>query len=754
MLPPVAALSDAFLGSFSQSNHTPLDPRVQIGASLHTAPAQATATTAQFAGDRLSIMSLSGQLQLAQGLSVVAETLGTILKVERHDGETLSDYAERLGEVMSGLSPSERISLQKALNQFMKGVTLRMLTEILKNPVGPEATRLALQLETDAYLVREPLAKKVVTSYRQNGGLDLPLPPQPKPAILLETGKYQAPQYDRNLLSASVVLPERIAADAAMSKLSRGGADPSMAYTPDDGEPYALSEGHSLEHSADEVQGQRAVKADSTSAAMRPASSNQPAPANRAMVQGLADTVAFSSLQALEGPLQTDPGSNTLAFTSSRTTEAPESHAARSDTPELDGGHKQDTAAPRSQQTVGLSQDRSPLSLAVASTLLGRSNTAQTQAAATAQTIDEYALASEDQLPVEADHSPATSVNRPTAAAVLRNTMAVAHAVTETRQPAGRVDARTSWQVGTPADAGFTDAATALGRSTPEDMTYDGPALARMSLIADADASVEAHTRPSPAATTSQGNTIVASRKVDAALIETLMEEVGSGENWLAGIYTEESQDTWLAATSSVIAAGEAPEQAASSLPGKPMPALMTSTLQAEPTAAAFPETLASQEETLAGTARTTLPEADTAQETTAHNPASSSRTAEATAAAQATIAAQAALVPKVVVREAIVPVFVPYPPQAGFEEEEQHLIEAVDVVDEDGSRKRGRRQQGSDAQDGDGADTAGEQTASSIADHGQDMTTDVRWHDAGDLQHLATDRNDAEAYYQRMAAW
>lgn len=718
MLPPVAALSDAFLGSFTQSNHTPLDPRVQIGATLQAVPAQAAAAPAQFAGDRLSIMSLSGQLQLAQGLSVVAETLGTILKVERHDGETLADYAERLGEVMSGLSPSERIALQKALNQLMKGVTLRMLTEILKNPVGPEATRLALQLETDAYLVREPLAKKVVTSYRQNGGTDLPLAPLPKPAIRLEAGTYPAAQAGRLALQSGVAPNAGIPlAPSGIAAVTAGRIDETAGR---------IDEVDSLFLLAEEPEW----------------------PTGGRLPPQLANNVSAAPM--VDAP--------SLPAALRRT---PAAAAAVMSYPEMDGYEAQDPVPATARAQVSAARPFRP-GTAEATTSAPIEKTYipdQVSASRSLPASPPHAHLGAD-LPDELDPRAASDA-RSSAGPVMR-TVAVAGSMSES--PDLQAESTGSSALAAAAidrSPGTALAAGLLDSAASDDVTYDGPALARMGLpavddevaqsVADHDGTVA--TRPAQTPPTETTVATPKASRLQPALVQALVEEVGVSGNWLAGIYAEESQDAWLAATASVIAAGEAPQQAAVSTPGKPMPALLDINTLAKASSDAVANSSTIANESIVEAARATAhSDAEPDADHPALPPATTGRTAEAAAAAQASAAAQAAPIHKAVAREAIVPIFVPYPPQSAYEDEERHLIEAVEAVDADGSRNRqgGRRQQGDEGEaEGQLADQWSTDT-----DLDGDPVMDAEAEGALQMHAASAGHNDAEAFYQRMADW
>ncbi|TDK35598.1 hypothetical protein E2F50_15345 [Rhizobium deserti] len=127
-------------------------------------------------GGRREAMSLSGQLQLAQGASVFAETIGQLLKMPRGENESLAAYAVRITEAVKALSPGEKLALQRLLNQVVNGLTLRLLGEVLKNPSGPGAARLALHMEMTQLSDHDLPAEAAVTSYRQTAGM------QPVPA--------------------------------------------------------------------------------------------------------------------------------------------------------------------------------------------------------------------------------------------------------------------------------------------------------------------------------------------------------------------------------------------------------------------------------------------------------------------------------------------------------------------------------------------------------------------------------------------
>ncbi|MBD8652252.1 hypothetical protein IFT66_14280 [Rhizobium sp. CFBP 13726] len=120
------------------------------------------------AGGRLNLLSLSGQLQLAYGSSIFAETIGQLLQIPRNDGELLADYAERLTVAVQSMSAVDVAALEKTLSQLVKGLSVPLLAEILKNPGGLDAARLILSLEAALVSDSDTVENAAVTSYRQN----------------------------------------------------------------------------------------------------------------------------------------------------------------------------------------------------------------------------------------------------------------------------------------------------------------------------------------------------------------------------------------------------------------------------------------------------------------------------------------------------------------------------------------------------------------------------------------------------------
>lgn len=171
MLTPLVAVSNTDVSFHGQQARNMQNLQEQAGTPARQ-PESVGATAS--VSPRINILSLTGQLQYAQSISVLAETLGNIVNMPRRPGESPEDHIERLIERIRALPPAERRVVEAQLNLLVQGATLKALAEALKNPSGPEAARLAVMLEISRYKERDLVARAVVTSYRQNSGSDLP----------------------------------------------------------------------------------------------------------------------------------------------------------------------------------------------------------------------------------------------------------------------------------------------------------------------------------------------------------------------------------------------------------------------------------------------------------------------------------------------------------------------------------------------------------------------------------------------------
>ncbi|HEV7434779.1 MAG TPA: hypothetical protein VGO22_07915 [Pseudorhizobium sp.] len=170
MLPPISAALSASVDY--QTAGRPIQ-RSPVSAASGQPTAAMPMPANLLNGGRIDVLSLFSQLNIAQGLSVFAETVGSYLKISRREGESLIDYAHRLAEAVKSLSASQRMMLEQTLAQLVRGMTLRTLNEVLSNPLGPEAARVSVYLEAEQLMERDPVARAVVSSYRSDGGADI-----------------------------------------------------------------------------------------------------------------------------------------------------------------------------------------------------------------------------------------------------------------------------------------------------------------------------------------------------------------------------------------------------------------------------------------------------------------------------------------------------------------------------------------------------------------------------------------------------
>lgn len=173
MLPPVGATS-----LFVDMPVSVPQPEAVRAPLLQAANDQEGAVMPVSAG-RLGAMSLSGQLQLARGFSIVAETIGAFLQLPRGENESLDDYAQRIVTTVQALNPADQARLEASLSKLLRGIDLRFLAEVLQYPSGPDAARLAASLELSHVQGKDLAAGAAVTSYQQNGSTAPPPPSAP-----------------------------------------------------------------------------------------------------------------------------------------------------------------------------------------------------------------------------------------------------------------------------------------------------------------------------------------------------------------------------------------------------------------------------------------------------------------------------------------------------------------------------------------------------------------------------------------------
>ncbi|MFK3777800.1 hypothetical protein [Agrobacterium sp. NPDC089420] len=165
MLPPVPKIpaTDAALATAM-----PPTQRGQVKEVVPPQPNNPVSDNSSRLFARAAIASLASELQLSRSTAVLAEALGKLMNLPRRDGEAIAPYVTRLTEVLRALPAPQRLALEQQVGKALQGLTLSMLAEILKQPTGPDAARLALLIELSRYKGTDLAAKAVVSSYQQN----------------------------------------------------------------------------------------------------------------------------------------------------------------------------------------------------------------------------------------------------------------------------------------------------------------------------------------------------------------------------------------------------------------------------------------------------------------------------------------------------------------------------------------------------------------------------------------------------------
>ncbi|KQW32121.1 hypothetical protein ASE36_07990 [Rhizobium sp. Root274] len=195
MLGPVSAQTNLYQPI--SENRTVAESRNpdRVAAQVTEEPYSTSAATA-IAGN-LNIMLLSAPERMSQNLVILTEVLASVLKMKQEPNEPLTAFAARLIDAIATLAPAEQQKLRALLSEAFAGLQLRTLLQALRNPQGPEAATLAIYLELYRQKERDPGARAIISSYRQNGDLTR-APPlaesantvrTPRPSASLPTGQ-------------------------------------------------------------------------------------------------------------------------------------------------------------------------------------------------------------------------------------------------------------------------------------------------------------------------------------------------------------------------------------------------------------------------------------------------------------------------------------------------------------------------------------------------------------------------------------
>ncbi|CDN94010.1 hypothetical protein [Agrobacterium tumefaciens] len=176
MLPPVPKIPAADAAYGASATPTPRGQQKEVAQpqASNAAPGNGSSLFA-----RAAIASLASEFQLSRSTAILAETLGKLMNLPRQDGEAIQAYVVRLTDAIRALPAPQRLALEQQVAKVLQGLSLSMLAEILKQPTGPDAARLALLIELSRYKGMDLAAKAVVSSYQQNNSAN-PTPAQPQ----------------------------------------------------------------------------------------------------------------------------------------------------------------------------------------------------------------------------------------------------------------------------------------------------------------------------------------------------------------------------------------------------------------------------------------------------------------------------------------------------------------------------------------------------------------------------------------------
>lgn len=132
---------------------------------------------------KLNILLLAVRARMVEALLDVLNATGDAISQPRDDDEPDLAFAARLADAIQKMPAAKIEAVERQLAAQGHAIPLRLLAEALRNPAGPEATRIAAYLETIGYKDRDLATRAVVRSYGQNDGS--PQRPDQRPEISL-----------------------------------------------------------------------------------------------------------------------------------------------------------------------------------------------------------------------------------------------------------------------------------------------------------------------------------------------------------------------------------------------------------------------------------------------------------------------------------------------------------------------------------------------------------------------------------------
>jgi len=142
MLPPVSAVT---AGEFSSQTAGQKQDAVSSPVNQPNVPQAISDTSPN--PPVVAARAVSGEAELHRTGTVLTEVLGSLLGMERLEGEDAEAYVNHLTSALQSLPLAQKAALEQQLGKLLKGMTIALMLDILKNNAGPNAARLAVMLE-------------------------------------------------------------------------------------------------------------------------------------------------------------------------------------------------------------------------------------------------------------------------------------------------------------------------------------------------------------------------------------------------------------------------------------------------------------------------------------------------------------------------------------------------------------------------------------------------------------------------------
>nr|WP_210276707.1 hypothetical protein [Rhizobium sp. BK275] len=123
---------------------------------------------------KLNILLIAARQRMIEALLDIINATGRTISLQRGKGESDQAFAIRVADAIRRMPDAEIEAVERQLSDDGHSLPLRIIAAALKDPTGPEATRVIAYLEIVNYKDRDLAARAVVRSYRQNDAAPLP----------------------------------------------------------------------------------------------------------------------------------------------------------------------------------------------------------------------------------------------------------------------------------------------------------------------------------------------------------------------------------------------------------------------------------------------------------------------------------------------------------------------------------------------------------------------------------------------------